>query len=101
MIYKVEQYVDDENRQMVKKIPQGGGKPTSMGLFTITVPTQFGEQDAQVQFEFPEDYSLGKCFEEFDVLAEKEYDRLMAEMKAESEASKIITPDNRGGIILP
>jgi len=54
-------------------------------------------------FEFPEGYTLEKCFEDFDIVATKEID---ARIKADQERSRIITPDQmKGGkdntIIMP
>jgi hypothetical protein len=106
MIYLIEQYVDDEGRQVFLKRPQvksldEKAKPLYMGTFTVTVPTPFGPQEAQIQFDFPEDHGLEKCFEEFDKLAEAEYERLLEEAREKSAERKIITPDEMGGIVMP
>jgi len=101
MIYQVQQFIDDDNRQVVKKVPQEKGNPEYMGMFTVSVPTQFGPQEAQMHFTFPDGYDLEKCFKEFDVLAEAEYEKALAEIREKAIENKIITPDSKGDIIIP
>jgi len=104
MIYKVEQFVNEENNQVIRKSPEGEENEDGvlhMGVFSVAVPTPYGPQEAQLQFEFPEKYTLEKCFEDFDKLAQEEYERVLNEIREKSAEQKIVTPDNRGDIIIP
>jgi hypothetical protein len=103
MIYSISQYVDDEGRQVFLKEPQDAedAKGSYSGMFSVTVPTQFGPQEAQIEFDFPGDYELKRCFEEFDKLAKAEYERLVEEAREKSIEDRIVTPDQAGGIIIP
>jgi hypothetical protein len=109
MIYKIEQFVDDDGRQILLKVPQQKLKPTDgdfpksiyVGTFSVTVPTPYGPQEAQISFDFPNSYDLDECFDKFDKMAEEEYERLIKEAREKSIESRIITPDRAGGIVMP
>jgi len=52
-------------------------------------------------FEFPDEYTLKKCFEDFQVVAEKSMEEKMKEIQ---EKQRIVTPNqvkNSGNIIIP
>jgi hypothetical protein len=109
MQYQIQQFVDDDGRQVMLKTSVSDimlklDKGRYIGMFTVAIPTQFGPRDAQIQFDFPEDYKLSTCFEDFDKLAKEEYERLVAEAKKEQEKKEeenlIVTPD-AGGIVIP
>ena len=113
MIYKVESFIDDDGRQVLKKVMMNGEivknldgssqyiGETYIGTFSLTVPTPYGPQEDQINFNFPNYYTLERSFNEFDKFAEEEYERLMKEVKEKSLESKIITPDGKGGIVMP
>jgi hypothetical protein len=111
MIYKLEQYVDEDGRQVIHQIPIEKGKrvvqkKSEMNYFgTFQAPHPMGG-GAQVQFNYPDGYSLEKCFQKFDELAKAEYEKLLQEFEEEkmrqmlSLNKDILTPDNAGGGIV-
>jgi len=96
MIYEIRQYMDSEGRQVIKRKPIDEGEESFIGVFSIPIPTEAGMQEAQLQIEFPIEYDIAKCFENFETLAEKEYNKIIKEYE-----STIITPQNSGGVIIP
>jgi len=106
MYYQLHQFVDEDGRQVFQKCQMetdenGKISFTWIGTFTVSVPTPYGPQDAQIQFDFPTEYNLKECFEKFDKLAKEEYDRLIKEVKEKTAENKILTPDEMGGIVMP
>ena len=108
MIYNVSQYVDEDGRQIYVKQNIQNKDLFFMGTFSVTIPTPFGPQDAQIQFDFERteknlslEDELELYFNKFDELAEAEYEQLIKEMKEKHAEQKIITPDQSGEIILP
>jgi|GEM_PF-4047456 len=96
MIYEVHQYMDNEGRQVIRQKPIDEGDEAFIGVFPIPIPTEAGMQEAQLQIDFPKEYDIKKCFEDFETLAEKEYNRIIKEYE-----NTIITPKEAGGIIIP
>ena len=75
MAYRLKHYVDDDGRQLVHKIPIDGSKGVYVGLFTVKIE----ENTMPIQFNFPDDYSVKMCFENYDRLSAKEYQDLVKE----------------------
>lgn len=91
MIYQIKTYVDDEGRQVIEKTPtqhQTDVLVKSEYIGTATVETNVGV--IPTQFLFPEDYTLEKCFEEFEKVADVEINK---QIEAAKDQSRIITPD--------
>lgn len=91
MIYKIETFVDDEGKQVVVKTPRPtledfAPKPEFIG--TASIETNMGA--IPTHFVFPEDYSLEKCFESFEKIAEQEIEK---QIEAAKDQNRIITPD--------
>ena len=107
MIYKIEHFVNDKEEQVIRKTPEceegeeGWLEVIHMGVFSVSLDTLYGPQDAQLQFEFPKAYTLEDCFKNFDKLAKQEYERVLNEIRDKSKQNMILTPDEKGGIIIP
>jgi hypothetical protein len=54
----------------------------------------------RMEFEFPEGWTLGKCFEEFKSEAERDFKRIQEEAQKQA-ASQLWTPGSKGGLIVP
>jgi len=113
MIYRIEQFIDDDGRQVILKRQIEDDKHEYFGTFQAPHPMGMGA--IPVQFDFPDDEientkentkesfkeTLSKCFEEFDKLAKKEYERMIEEFRDEQLKKQILTPEDTGGIIIP
>ena len=91
MIYKIETYVDDEDKQVIAKSPQQTGTDLLLKteyIGTATINTNVGTMP--VQFSFPDDYTLEACFENFEQIADEEITKMIEEAK---DQNRIITPD--------
>jgi len=69
---------------------------------TVGIRSPMGIQP--LPFPFPEGYTLEKCFEDFEGVADVEIKKIMDEMEAkQKEENLIVTPGqaNSGGITIP
>jgi len=107
MTYEIKQYTDDEGKLVTARIsinpktliPFNGG-PSDIKFFgTYMVPhPQMGQ--IRMEFEFPEGWTLDKCFEEFKSEAEKDFKRIQEEAQKQATA-QLWTPGSKGGLIVP
>jgi len=92
MIYEVKSYADDEGRRITERLPinpQVKRFVTRAYIGIVVIQTQMG--NVPVPFEFPIGYTIEKCFEEFDALAEKKIEEI-------KNASKIIPASGMSGM---
>jgi len=97
MIYKINKYRDDEGKVIEEcyqlNNDQEVNKPQYIGVCQAGTPIGV----LQIRVNFPEEYSLEKCFEKFEEEAEKELEK----MAKEFNEPPLFVPKTDGGIILP
>lgn len=107
MSYEIRQYTDEEGKLVTARIPVDSKTlvPDTenirfFGTYTVPHP-QMGQM--RLEFEFPKDWELGKCFEEFKAEAEKDFKILQEQAQKEATTPKIWTPGtgNAGGLVVP
>jgi len=93
MIKEVKKYTDDDGKSVTAYIPISVAPTEDMIAYEGQVGIQTPMGIAPIRFPFPEDYTLEKCFEKFEDIANIEVDRIMkeAEEKAKNE-NLIVTP---------
>ena len=105
MISEIKNFVDDEGRMVMAKIPFLGVYDIHINteyMGTIGVRTQHGQMP--INFEFPNGFTLEECFEKFDEYAQKEIQEMQEEAQARSRiipATSMPKTDANGGLIIP
>jgi len=104
MIEEVKKYTDEEGKGVTEYIPLSTGEGVATKERyegTVGIKTPMGIQP--LSFPFPEGYSLEKCFEHFEDIADVEIKKIMEEAEAkQKEENLIITPGQAakgGGIV--
>jgi len=110
MISEIKKFTDKEGRGVTMYVPVSGtekdeqselAEPKPYFEGTVGIPTQMGVQ--ALNFPFPEDYTLEKCFENFDKVAQEEVPKIIHEaQKKHQEENLIVTPGQaaqQGGTI--
>lgn len=110
MIEEVKNYLDSEDNKAVTAYtfaidPDKEYKdeefPTPRFEGTVGIPTPYGVKP--LRFQFPEGYTLHKCFEDFDKVAEEEVPKIIeAAQEQQKEDNLIVTPrqaSQQGGAI--
>lgn len=96
MIYKVENYTDEEGRTVIVKNSISNDEIIREGVFAARTPMG----TIRVPFEFPiEINTLEECFEKFDDFAQEKSNEIEREIQ-----SQIVIPSSNkenGGIIIP
>ena len=114
MIREVKKYTDDDGKSVTAYVPkkiQGdseehlrGSKAEDLTMYEGQVGIQTPMGIAPVRFNFPDDYTLERCFEEFEDIANVEVEKQIkeAEDKARNE-NLIVTPGqvNQSGGTIP
>ncbi len=108
MIYKINNYSDEEGRNILEKVPflslENKNRLASDDTFIVenansikegifNVQTPMGAM--QINFEFPNDLTLEKCFEKFDELAQQKIQDIEKEMQ-----KQIIIPGQQNSDII-
>jgi hypothetical protein len=83
MFFKTEQFLDNEGRTIYKQTSLGEDPQI---YFYGSFPAETAQGVMPFSFQFPEDYSLEKCTEEFDTIAEEK-------INEHNEQNKIVTPE--------
>ena len=99
MIKEVKKYTDDEGKSVTAYIPMEAYKMDATRDELIAYEGQVGIQTpmgiAPIRFPFPDDYTLEKCFENFENIATVEVDKVMKEAeKKAKEAEQKAKDDN-------
>jgi len=98
-IRQIKHFVDDGGREVISLANQDISDPAQdtihKGQFAVMTP----QGPIKLSCDFPDDYDIEKCFDEFDVFAEKAVAKKQKEVEA--EASRIVTPGNDNQIITP
>lgn len=99
MIYKIEQYTDDEGKLVTARVPLPGTISPTKYFGTYMVPhPQHGQ--IRIEFEFPEGWDIKKCLDEFKTEAEKDFTRIQVEAQKEAQA-QLWTPGAKSNLIVP
>jgi len=92
MITEIKSYTDDQGKSVKSYVPVLRcfiAETRYEGTVGIQTPRGIMPMD----FPFPEDYTLEKCFEDFEEVAKREVNSQMEEAKkAAAERNRIITP---------
>lgn len=94
------QYENEEGANVIGKYPvneDGSAKLLAKPEFSgvVGIDTQMGRMP--INFDFPEEYSLKECFDNFEEVAEVEVNRIIKEAKEQAaEDNLIATPDGAG-----
>ena len=98
---EIRSYIDEAGRKVTaflevdpETLEVSTSKPIYKGSFHVE--TNMGPMP--LGFNFPEEYTMTKCFEEFDTLAQKAIDDKNKEI---AEKNIIAAPENKGNIIIP
>ena len=82
MIYEVKSYADDDGRRVTERLPLKQEKDMfTMPFYIGMVVIQTHAGNVPVPFEFPMGYTIEKCFEDFDKLAEEKIEEIKAAAK--------------------
>ena len=109
MIKEVKKYTDDEERSVTALIPKTDSDET-MDWHAIEKTIEYKGQVGiktpmgimPVHFDFPEEYTLQDCFDNFDEVGNKEVNRIIKEAEEKAkEDNLIITPGQNGGQQIP
>ena len=99
MIKEVKKYTDDKGRSVTAYIPLNmDGDAVCKEKFIayegqVGIPTPMGVHP--VRFPFPEDYTLEKCYEEFEGIAMVEVEKVIEEAeKRQKEAEEKAKDEN-------
>lgn len=106
MIREVKKYIDEKDGKTITQYTpiyfstrnSDEGKACINNDERVVFEGQVGIQTpmgiAPIRFEFPEDYSLEKCFEKFEEIAGEEVERTIKEAEEKAkEDNLIVTPD--------
>jgi len=86
MKYEVKNYVDDIGKNVIELKPfEDGEESKFMGKVLIQTPMG----NMPIDIEFPEGYTLDKCFDEYDDFAKKRIEELKQEHE---DQNRIIKP---------
>lgn len=90
-VYKVENYVDDFNRNVSVRTSIDEGEQKTIYIGSVLITTSKG--NFPIEFKFPdvEGASLASCFETFDDTL-----KVFVEEKQKEARSKIVTPQDMG-----
>lgn len=93
MITEIKSYTDDQGKSVKSYVPVLA-EDVLLTRYEGTVGIQTPRGIMPMDFPFPEDYTLEKCFEDFEEVAKREVNSQMEEAKkAAAEQSRIITPE--------
>ena len=97
IIYEAKTYVVNTGDDIVTEFLTLDGEPVHYrGTSSFETPAG----DRTYQFPFPSDFTLRKCFEKFDVYADKAFQELQARYQKQLTEKKIITPKGNNGQII-
>jgi hypothetical protein len=93
-IYELKNYADEEGRMVLSRHPINNPDDVSyVGSFMVNSPMG----PMRLSIDYPLDYSLTKCFEEFDDKAKE----VLAELEEEARNQELIATPNNKNIIIP
>jgi hypothetical protein len=101
MYYEIKKFVDNEGNQISEHTPMIEGEselPKFMGVGYINTP----QGPMPVRVDFPEDYTLERCFEEYQEFEQGAVDAVYEKMMAKMNEPQLFVPQQQGGdIIVP
>lgn len=102
MIEEIKKYTNEEGKGVTTYTSLEGVEPHKIRYEgTVGIRTPMGVQP--IHFPFPDEYTLEKCFEDFETVADVEVKKIMEEAeKQHKEENLIVTPDQvkeQGGIV--
>jgi len=98
MIQEVKRYTDDVGRNVMAYVPMVSSEehPKVRYEGTVGIRTPMGVMP--IHFDFPEDYTLPQCFQDFEKVADVEIQKVKQEAE---DQNLIVTPGQTEGKVIP